>query len=104
MTCSIRKPVAPSAGYQPRAEGGVLSYNEFWYERGVDLTSDKRTSLIIDPPDGRLPPLTEEARTRNAERQAYLEEHRYDSYEDRSLMGPLHHGLQLRATDDVWCL
>ena len=49
---------ARSAGYQPRAEGGVLSYNEFWYERGVDLTDDKRTSLIIDPPDGRLPALT----------------------------------------------
>ena len=77
---------APSAGYAPRAEGGVLSYNEFWYERGIDLTSDKRTSLIIDPPDGRLPPLTEEARKRNLERQAYLEEHRYDSYEDRSLV------------------
>ena len=25
----------PSAGYQPRSDGGVLSYNEFWYERGV---------------------------------------------------------------------
>ena len=31
---------APSAGYQSRAEGGVLSYNEFWYERGIELTSD----------------------------------------------------------------
>ena len=27
-----------SGGYRPRAEGGVLSYNEFWFERGVDLT------------------------------------------------------------------
>ena len=45
----------PSAGYQSRAEGGVLSYNEFWYERGVELTSDKRTSLVVDPPDGRVP-------------------------------------------------
>ncbi len=79
-------PEKGAAGYRPRAQGGVLSYNEFWYERGVDLTSDKRTSLIIDPPDGRLPPLREEARKRNAERRAYLAEHRYDSYEDRSLM------------------
>ncbi|MCY4511908.1 MAG: hypothetical protein OXG35_33835, partial [Acidobacteria bacterium] len=31
---------APNAGYQSRAEGGVLSYNEFWYERGVELTAD----------------------------------------------------------------
>ena len=46
---------APSAGYQSRAEGGVLSYNEFWYERGIELTSDKRTSLVIDPPEGRIP-------------------------------------------------
>jgi len=37
--------------YAPRSEGGVLSYNEFWYERGVELTSDKRTSLIVAPPE-----------------------------------------------------
>jgi hypothetical protein len=43
----------PSAGYAPKAEGGVLSYNEFWYERGSRLTNDKRTSLIVDPPRGR---------------------------------------------------
>ena len=76
---------APTAGYQPRADGGVLSYNEFWYERGIELTSDKRTSLIIDPPDGRLPPLTSEAAAARRERREYLEAHRYDSYEDRSL-------------------
>ena len=56
---------APSAGYAPRAQGGVLSYNEFWYERGNQLTEDKRTSLIVDPPDGRIP-FTEAARKKNA--------------------------------------
>ncbi len=70
--------------YRPRAEGGVLSYNEFWYERGVELTSDKRTSLVIDPPDGRLPPRTEAAQMAARERTAYRREHMYDSYEDRS--------------------
>ena len=54
---------APSAGYAPRAEGGVLSYNEFWYERGVELTRDKRTSLIVDPPDGASRTPTRRART-----------------------------------------
>ena len=77
---------ARSAGYAPRSEGGVLSYNEFWYERGVDLTDDKRTSLIIDPPDGRLPPRTAEAIEAGRERAAYRREHMYDSYENRSLM------------------
>ena len=45
------------ASYPP----GVISYNEFWYERGDDTVEDRRTSLIIDPPDGRIPALTEEA-------------------------------------------
>ena len=75
---------APNAGYQSRAEGGVLSYNEFWYERGIELTSDKRTSLVIDPPSGRLPPRTEEARRAGQERAAYRDAHMYDSYENRS--------------------
>ncbi len=76
---------APNAGYQPREAGGVLSYNEFWYERGIELTSDKRTSLIVDPHDGRLPPQTETARVAARERRAYQQEHRYDSYENRSM-------------------
>ena len=78
-------PEKGAAGYRPRSEGGVLSYNEFWYERGIELTSDKRTSLIVDPPDGRLPPRTPEAVEAAAARRAHLEQHRYDSYENRSL-------------------
>jgi hypothetical protein len=76
---------APTAGYQPREEGGVLSYNEFWYERGIELTADKRTSLIIDPPDGRRPPQTEAARMASQAERAYTDEHRYDSYENRTM-------------------
>ena len=78
-------PEKGSGGYRPRAEGGVLSYNEFWYERGIELTSDKRTALIIDPPDGRLPPQTLAAQRVAQARRAYIEEHRYDSYENRSM-------------------
>ena len=70
--------------YAPRSEGGVLSYNEFWYERGVELTSDKRTSLIVDPPDGRRPPRTEASRSAAREQGASRREHMYDSYENRS--------------------
>ena len=75
--------VGSGTQYLPRSEGGVLSYNEFWYERGIELTSDKRTSLIVDPPDGWLPPQAETARMADQERRAYEEEHRYDSYENR---------------------
>ncbi|MEO8258801.1 MAG: hypothetical protein ABI868_15740 [Acidobacteriota bacterium] len=74
----------PSAGYAPRAEGGVLSYNEFWYERGNRLTGDKRTSLIVEPADGRIP-LTDAARRRLAERTEVSNSGSGNSYEDRPL-------------------
>ena len=56
------------AGYPP----GVISYNEFWYERGKETIADRRTSLIYDPPDGRMPALNdkglERARVRSENR------------------------------------
>src|SRR5262249_49606554 len=42
--------------------GRVVDFNEFWADRGP--TGDNRMSLIIDPPNGRLPPLTVEAQKR----------------------------------------
>ena len=58
------------------------NYNAFWV---VERDFDKRTSLIVDPPNGRLPPLTPQARERQAARRAYLADHPADSWEDRSL-------------------
>ena len=43
----------------------VVPYNDFWFDEGTAVTTE-RTSLIVDPPDGRIPPLTEEARERQA--------------------------------------
>ncbi len=45
----------------------VGSYNQLWFDRGNDVTDDRRTSLIVDPPDGRIPPLTVKAKKRAAE-------------------------------------
>ena len=39
----------------------ALAYNQFWWDRGQ---STGRTSLIIDPPDGRIPETTPAARAR----------------------------------------
>ena len=79
-------PEKGASGYAPRSEGGVLSYNEFWYERGIELTSDKRTSLIIDPPGGRLPSRVPQPEDPERERLSPAEAtaRRYDSYENRS--------------------
>jgi hypothetical protein len=50
------------AGYPP----GVISYNEFWYERGSETIADRRTSLIYDPPNGRIPSLNEAGQQRRS--------------------------------------
>ena len=45
-----------------RAEDGISAardvsnaYNQFWWDYGDRLTEDRRTSLVVDPPDGRIP-------------------------------------------------
>jgi hypothetical protein len=47
------------------------AYNQFWWERGNTLAT-RRTSLIVDPPDGRMPPLTPEGQKRATEIAARL--------------------------------
>ncbi|MBM3778288.1 MAG: hypothetical protein FJW23_08615 [Acidimicrobiia bacterium] len=42
------------------APGNPGTYNQFWWEMGSTV-SGNRTSLIVDPPDGRVPPLTPKA-------------------------------------------
>ena len=46
------------------AGGNVGAYNNFWMERGTSVVPTRRTSIIVDPEDGRLPPLTPEADSR----------------------------------------
>ena len=41
--------------------GNVGAYNSFWTDQGTTVVPTRRTSLIVDPPTGRLPPLTREA-------------------------------------------
>ena len=42
---------------RPPAPGDVGGYNQFWMDRGTNVDEQRRTALIVDPPDGRLPPL-----------------------------------------------
>ena len=49
----------------------VVPYNDFWFDEGTSVTTD-RTSLVIDPSDGRVPAKTPEA----VQRQSALEQAR----------------------------
>ncbi len=40
------------------------AYNNFWTDRGTQVSRTMRTSLVMDPPDGRVPPFTPEAQKR----------------------------------------
>ena len=42
------------------AGGNVGAYNRFWLDFGTNVVEDGRTSLIVDPPNGRRPPKTPE--------------------------------------------
>ena len=44
----------------------VGNYNEFWYDGNKKVVGTRRTSLIVDPTDGRMPPLTPEAMKKDA--------------------------------------
>ena len=58
---------------------GVGFYNDYWLEQG-ELS--KRTSLIVDPPDGRLPPPTTEEDQRQSMRTSSYTVEYFDSWED----------------------
>lgn len=46
------------------AGGNIGAYNNFWMERGTSVVSTRRTSIITDPTNGRLPSLTTDAHAR----------------------------------------
>jgi len=58
---------------------GTGNYNHFWL---VDRAFDNRTSLIVDPVDGRLPAMTPEAQKSQADAAEYNRLHYADGPED----------------------
>jgi hypothetical protein len=64
----------------PPRSGDVGSYNQFWFDSGDRVVTTKRTSLVVDPPDGRVPlnPAAETARDYNSA-------HERDSFEFMSV-------------------
>src|SRR6516225_10687549 len=80
-----------------RRDGGAdadvnRAYNEHWMDaRRLAITADHRTALIVDPPDGRIPPVVplsperEKARTARAAANTRFNAGLPNSYHDMSL-------------------
>ena len=69
--------------HKDKRDGGAAAdveraYNDFWWDFGTRIA--KQTSLVVDPPDGRIPPMTPGAQERIAQRR-----NRYDNPEERPL-------------------
>src|SRR5438309_10549065 len=65
---------------KPPAPGDVGAYNQVWFDGGTKVVKTRQTSLVVDPPDGRVPltPAAEAKRDYNAA-------HNSDSYEYMSV-------------------
>jgi hypothetical protein len=61
------------------------AYNDFWWDFGTRIA--KQPSLVVDPPDGRIPPLTTDARERNANRRPLYDNPEERPFAERCILG-----------------
>jgi hypothetical protein len=62
------------------------AYNDFWYDRGTRVAGTRQTSIVVDPPSGRVPPMTADGQARAAARAAARKQRGpADGPEDRGL-------------------
>ena len=91
---AVEQKAAQNRVDRPPRAGDPGTYNQFWFDRGTKIVPTKRTSLIVDPPEGKLPPLTPAGQKREAERFEKLGPTAigssgngpFDSYEDISVV------------------
>src|SRR5712692_6472194 len=52
---ALEKQAAASRVDAPPRPGDVGAYNQVWFDSGTKVVSTHQTSLVVDPPDGRVP-------------------------------------------------
>lgn len=52
----------------------INAYNAFWWDSGTEVLANMRTSIIVDPPNGRIPPLTPRRQAELEAQQQAIEE------------------------------
>ena len=81
---ALEAAAAASRVDRPPRAGDTGTYNQFWFDRGTKVNESRRSSLIVDPEDGRIPPMTPEMQQREDARAKILSAEPR-TYEDRSL-------------------
>ena len=71
---------AANAVDRPPAAGDTGTYNQFWFDRGTKVVKTRRTSMVLEPSDGKVP-LRPEAEAKRD----YDLAHNADSYEYMSV-------------------
>ena len=61
------------------------AYNGAWFDRGSHGVNTRRTSLVVEPSDGRIPPMTPEGKKKFDDAHAYFAAHPADGPESRAL-------------------
>jgi hypothetical protein len=67
------------------ARGDVGSYNDFWFDQGTRVVATRQTSLVVDPPDGRVPLTPEAERVRDENGRRETESYEFMSVWDRCI-------------------
>jgi hypothetical protein len=80
-----RQRIAQTNADRPLRPGEVGAYNDVFFERGTHGVKTRRTSLVVDPPDGRIPALTPAAAELVAARERDSARSPADGPEDRWL-------------------
>ena len=52
---AIEEQSAESRRERDRADSGFAAYNQFWLDAGTRILDSRQASLVVDPPDGRIP-------------------------------------------------
>ena len=79
-----RRWLAPAE--RTKAGGKVISFNNSWRDRGTRTIETRRTSLIVDPPNGRMPEMSAAGQARMAARHERQAEHPADSWLDHTVV------------------
>jgi hypothetical protein len=72
-------------GQRGPADLARRAYNGAWFDRGTHGVNTRRTSLVVEPSDGRVPPMTAEGKKKFDEAHASFAAHPADGPENRPL-------------------